>query len=268
MTVDFDPVALALPFKIAGMNIELRWYALMYVLGYVIGGYILGVLCKRHFLKIPRTAIDSYINYLLIGMVLGARIFYVFIYNWDYYSNHWSEILAVWQGGLSFHGAVVGMSLATYLYAKKFNLHFFHIGDAMAIAGSPGLFLGRIGNFINGELYGRITDSYFGIIFPKGGPYPRHASQLYEGIFEGIFLFLILWILHKRVKYYGFISSLFVIGYGFFRYIIEFFREPDSQLGYYLGGTTTMGQILCLFMIACGFGMMWYARKLNLKVDR
>lgn len=264
MVIDFDPVMIGLPFKVFGFELAIRWYAFMYFAGYMIGGYILKKLCDKGFLKFPREAVDNYISYLLIGMLLGARLAYVFIYNWDYYSNHYSEILAVWQGGLSFHGAVVGMCASTWLFARKYKLHFFHIGDAMAIAGTPGLFLGRMGNFINGELYGRVTDSWVGMIFPSGGPYPRHPSQLYEGIFEGLVLFSILWLIHKRQKFYGVVSSFFVIGYGVFRYFIEFFREADSQLGYYFGGTTTMGQILCFIMIFVGIGLYFYARKINL----
>jgi phosphatidylglycerol:prolipoprotein diacylglycerol transferase len=266
MVIDFDPVAFSLPFQIGDFKLEIRWYALMYFFGFLLGSRILAKLSTTGFLKFPKQAIDSYISYILVGMILGARLAYVFIYNWDYYSNHLGEIMAVWQGGLSFHGAVVGMSVASWLYAKKFGLHFFHIGDAMAIAGSPGLFLGRMGNFINGELYGRVTDSWIGMIFPKGGPYPRHASQLYEGIFEGLVLFALLWFMHKRVKYYGVISSMFVIGYGVFRFLIEYFREPDAQLGYYPLGLT-MGQILCLIMILCGGIMWWFAKWKNLKIS-
>ena len=261
MVIDFDPVLVKLG------PIEVRYYGLMYVLGFVLGTYILKRLCRSGFLKVDEKYVDNYVTWLIVGMVIGARTFFVFIYNWEYYSKHLMESFAVWQGGLSFHGAVVGMSVATYLFAKKHKLHFFEISDSMAIAGTPGLFLGRMGNFINGELYGRITDSPVGMVFKNGGPYPRHASQLYEGIFEGLVLFCILYFVHKRAKYYGIISSLFIIGYGVFRYFIEFFREPDVQLGYYFGGTTTMGQILCFIMILIGFGVMAYARKAKIKIN-
>jgi phosphatidylglycerol:prolipoprotein diacylglycerol transferase len=170
----------------------------------------------------------------------------------------------VWKGGLSFHGAVVGMCTVTWWFAKKNGLHFFHIGDCMAVAGSPGLFFGRMGNFINGELYGRVTDSWLGVVFPGAGPFPRHASQLYEGVLEGLVLFGILFIVHKRERFYGVVSSVFLLGYGVFRFIVEFFREPDAQLGYYFG-FLTMGQLLCLCMIIGSFVMLWYAKKLNLK---
>lgn len=244
--------------------LQVRWYGAMYVIGFLVGGAILKHLCDKKFWPLPKEAIDKYITWIIIGMFLGARIFYTFIYNWDYYSENLGDILAVWKGGLSFHGAVVGMCIATWLFAKKHNLHFFQIADSMAVAGSPGLFFGRMGNFINGELYGRVTDSWAGVVFPGAGPFPRHPSQLYEGVLEGIFLFFILYAVHKRERFYGVASSTFLLGYGVFRFIVEFFREPDSQLGYYFG-YFTMGQILCFLMIIGSFFMLMYAKKMNLK---
>lgn len=244
--------------------LQVRWYGAMYVIGFLVGGAILKHLCDKKFWPLPKEAIDKYITWIIIGMFLGARIFYTFIYNWDYYSENLGDILAVWKGGLSFHGAVVGMCIATWLFAKKHNLHFFQIADSMALAGSPGLFFGRMGNFINGELYGRVTDSWAGVVFPGAGPFPRHPSQLYEGVLEGILLFFILYAVHKRERFYGVASSTFLLGYGVFRFIVEFFREPDSQLGYYFG-YFTMGQILCFLMIIGSFFMLMYAKKMNLK---
>lgn len=236
----------------------------MYVCGFVLGGFILGKLSDSSFLKLNREQIDKYVTKLIIGMFIGARVFYVFIYNWDQYSNDIGSIFAVWEGGLSFHGGAFGMCLVTYLTTKKYKLHFFQLADCMAVAGTIGLFFGRMGNFINGELYGRVTDSPLGLVFPNGGPYPRHPSQLYEGVLEGIVLFSILWFLHKRQKIYGIVSAAFLMGYGTFRYIVEFFREADVQLGYYFGGTTTMGQILCMIMILGSIGVYFYARKVNI----
>lgn len=243
--------------------LQVRWYGAMYVLGFVVGGLILKYLAKKKFWSLPVEAIDKYITWLIIGMFLGARTFYVFIYNWEYYSSNFLDIFSVWKGGLSFHGAVVGMSIATWLFAKKNNLHFFQIADCMAVAGSPGLFFGRMGNFINGELYGRVTDSWAGIVFPGGGPFPRHPSQLYEGVLEGLVMFAILFVLHKREKFYGIVSSVFLLGYGVFRFIVEFFREPDAQLGYYFS-YFTMGQFLCLGMIVVSYFVYRYAKKLNI----
>ena len=255
--IDFDPVI----FGVGGF--ELRWYGLMYVLGFVVGGQLLRRLVKSKFLPIPIDKVDTYVFYLIIGMFFGARFFYVFIYNWDYYSENLLDLLSVWKGGLSFHGAVVGLCISTYIFAKKMNLHFYQVADSMAVAGSPGLLFGRIGNFINGELYGRITDSPVGMIFSDAGPYPRHASQLYEGILEGIVLFIILYIVHSRQKYYGYVTSLFIIGYGSFRFMVEFFREPDAQLGYYLN-YFTMGQILCFVMMIISVFVFFHVRKLKI----
>jgi phosphatidylglycerol:prolipoprotein diacylglycerol transferase len=243
--------------------LQVRWYGAMYVLGFVVGGAILKYLADKKFWPLDKEAIDKYITWLIISMFLGARLFYVFLYNWDYYSDNFLDIFSVWKGGLSFHGAVFGMCIATWLFAKKHKLHFFQIADSMAVAGSPGLLFGRMGNFINGELYGRVTDSWAGIVFPGGGPFPRHASQLYEGVLEGIALFIILFYLHKRQRIYGMVSSVFLLGYGVFRFIVEFFREPDAQLGYYFN-YFTMGQFLCLAMIIMSFFMMRYAKKMNI----
>ncbi len=236
--------------------LQVRWYGLMYVAGFVFGGWMLGRLAKSSFWPLPKESIDKYVTALIIGMFLGARLAYVFIYNWDYYSDNILELFHVWKGGLSFHGAVFGMCMATLWFARKHKVHFFQIADCMAVAGSPGLFFGRMGNFINGELYGRVTDVPWGVIFPDAGPYPRHASQLYEGILEGIVLALILWAIHRRQRIYGLVSSVFLIGYGTFRFVVEFFREPDAQLGYYLG-IFTMGQILCFLMLPLA-GIIWH----------
>src|SRR5690606_1126239 len=143
---------------------EIRWYALMYIVGFLLGHRLLLYLSQKNFLKIGKEDIERYISYLIVGMFLGARFAYVFIYNWDYYSHNLDELLAVWKGGLSFHGAVIGMCVSTYLFARQKKLHFFHLTDCMALAGTPGLFFGRMGNFINGELYGRVTSSAFGIV--------------------------------------------------------------------------------------------------------
>ena len=255
MIIDFDPIIFSLG------PISVRWYGTMYVVGFIISGLLLRVLSKRNFFPLPKNYIDVLVTYMIVGMFLGARLAYVFIYNWDYYQNNVSEILSVWQGGLSFHGALVGIILGGYLFARRHSLTLFQVMDNVALAGAQGLFFGRIGNFINGELYGRVTDSPVGMIFPAGGAYPRHPSQLYEGVLEGLFLSAILWLLLFRVKKYGIISGVFIVGYGFIRYFIEFFREPDRQLGYYFNGTTTMGQILCLLMIVAGCAWIVMAKR-------
>ena len=247
--------------------LEVRWYGLMYVIGFVLAGVFLRILIKREFIRMPVEKADSLMMTIILSMFLGARLAYVFIYNWGYYSSRPLEILAVWQGGLSFHGAMVGIIVGCYIFARKQKIPLISVMDTAALCATPGIFFGRIGNFINGELYGRVTHSWVGVIFPHGGPYPRHPSQLYEAVLEGLVLSAILWVLLPRFKHYGYLSATFLIGYGFFRYLVEFFREPDSQLGYYFWGTTTMGQILCLLMIlAGGIGFYW-ASKAKVKVN-
>ena len=241
--------------------LQVRWYGFMSVVGFIIAGFLLRYLARKGFFKIIPDKVDSLITHALISMFLGARFFYVFIYNWDYYSQNLGDLLAVWKGGLSFHGAIVGILLGCYLFAKKNNVTLLQVLDSACLAGCQGIFWGRMGNFINGELYGRVTDSPFGMIFPGAGPYPRHPSQLYEGVLEGLILFVILWIMYRKVRTHGYFVATFILGYGCFRYIVEFFREADSQLGYYFGGTTTMGQILCLVMIGFGLWTFYYSKK-------
>lgn len=240
--------------------LQIRWYGLMYVIGFLIAGYLFKVLIRRGFFKVAEEKVDTLVTTMIICMFVGARLTYVFVYNWDYYSEHLSELLSVWQGGLSFHGALIGLIAGGVIFARQNKISWLQVMDSVALAGSMGLFFGRMGNFINGELYGRITDHWVGMIFPTGGPLPRHPSQLYEAVLEGLVLTGILWVVLKRVKNYGVISSLFLLGYGTFRFIVEFFREPDQQLGFYFG-SMTMGQILCFLMIMSGVGLWAYVAK-------
>lgn len=260
MVVNINPILLSLG------PLEIRWYGLMYVIGFVIGGFLAKRLCDQGFFQVAREKVDTWITYLILGMFLGARIAYVFVYNWDYFSQRPEEIFYVWQGGLSFHGALVGLILASAFFSRQNKIPTLQTLDTLALVGAQGLFWGRIGNFINGELYGRVTDSAVGMIFPAGGPYPRHPSQLYEAVFEGLILTIVLWLLLTKTRIHGVLSAAFLIGYGSFRYGIEFFREPDAQLGYFFWGTTTMGQILCLLMIISGVGLYLFVRKLNIPI--
>lgn len=246
--------------------LQIRWYGLMYVIGFIIAGYLLKILAKEKFFKVEIEKIDTLVTTMIMFMFLGARFFYVFIYNWDYYSVNLLELLAVWKGGLSFHGALAGLCLGGYVFGKRNGLTWFEVMDSVALAGSQGLFWGRVGNFINGELYGRPTDSFMGIIFPNGGGLmPRHPSQLYEAVLEGVILSIVLWILKNRIKTYGILSGVFIALYGLFRFIVEFYREPDSQLGYYFG-FLTMGQLLCFIMIIVGILVTLYAKKRNVTI--
>lgn len=253
--VDFNPVMLSLG------PLELRWYGVMYVIGFILAGVLARHQIKRGFFQITTEKLDGLITLMIICMFLGARLAYVFIYNWGYYQNNIGEILAVWRGGLSFHGALVGLIVAGIIFAKRNKVSWQQVMDNVALAGTPGLFFGRIGNFINGELYGRVTDHPIGMVFVHGGPYPRHPSQLYEAVLEGLVLSLLLWFFLPRVKHYGQLGAIFLFGYGFFRYIVEFFREPDAQLGYFFWGTTTMGQILCFLMMIGGLAHYLMSRR-------
>jgi phosphatidylglycerol:prolipoprotein diacylglycerol transferase len=249
--------------------ISILWYSMMYVLGYVIGFFIFKRRRQQGLFNVSKDALENFPTYLIIGMLLGARIFYVFIYNWDFYSQNLSEIINIQNGGLSFHGAMIGMILACMLFSRRHNVPTYMTLDTMAIAGGPGLFLGRIGNFINGELYGRATDVPWAMVFPDDPTgLARHPSQLYQGLTEGLLLWGILIFyqryLIKNNKYRnGLIGSSFVIGYGVFRFFVEYTREADAQLGYFMNGQLSMGQILCLIMIVAGFMLRAHSGKHN-----
>ncbi|MCY4523553.1 MAG: prolipoprotein diacylglyceryl transferase [Halobacteriovoraceae bacterium] len=257
-----DPVIFNLGF------LQVRWYGLMYVIGFVLAGFLCRPLVDQGFLQIEKKRIDTLVSYVIVGTFIGARLAYVLIYNWDYYSLHLEEIFFVWQGGLSFHGAIVGIFFGIYFFSKKMRIPFFQALDTAALIGCQGLFWGRVGNFINGELYGRVTEVPWGIVFPGGGPYARHPSQLYEAVMEGIVLSIILWLVKRKVRIHGIITSIFFTGYGLFRYLVEFFREPDKQMGFYFVGTTTMGQILCILMIAFGIGFAVFVCKKNIPIPK
>ncbi|MDD3473534.1 MAG: prolipoprotein diacylglyceryl transferase [Syntrophaceae bacterium] len=246
MTYPFiDPVLLRLG------PLEIRWYGLMNLVGFAIAYFIIRSEFKRRNGPLPAEMAGDFLFYLILGLMLGARIGYVIFYNFDVYLKQPWEIFAVWRGGMSFHGGMIGMIITGWMFSRSSKVPFLELADIGALSVPMGLMAGRIGNFINGELYGRVSSVPWAIVFPDGGPHPRHPSQLYEAFFEGPILFLVLWILRRRLETNGLILALFIMLYGFFRFCIEFFREPDVQLGYlYLG--LTMGQILCLFMMIMG----------------
>lgn len=231
--------------------LQLRWYSLMYVIGLMAVYYFFQHAARKGTLKLNQQEIESVMLYGLIGMILGARLTYVLVYNFDHYSSHPEEIFATWKGGLSFHGAIVGIAGAVLYYCKRHKKSFFNVMDHMTTIAPVGLGFGRIGNFINGELWGRVTDAPIGMVFPDGGPLPRHPSQLYESLFEGWILLAILFFLRRFNPRPGVSSAFFLIFYAIFRFFIEFFREPDSQLGTVLG-PFSMGQLLCAIMFVAG----------------
>jgi phosphatidylglycerol---prolipoprotein diacylglyceryl transferase len=248
--------------------IALRWYGLMYVIGFIFGFHILKARIRAGFYKIPLERADAYITYVVVGMLIGARLAYVFIYDWPTYAMDPIRILYIHQGGLSFHGAATGMIVASLLFARRSGVPGYSALDTLAICSPFGLGLGRIGNFINAELYGRATDLPWAMIFPTDpNKIPRHPSQFYQCFAEGPLLFLCLSGIHRymvrRGRYRdGIIGSSFVALYGFFRFFTEFAREPDAQLGFVLGNFS-MGQVLCALMMLISVGMFLHVRKVS-----
>ena len=258
----FDPVA----FRIGPLAI--RWYALAYI-----AGLLLAVLYARWILRqerffapgrpgMPPEAMDDYMLWAMLGVVLGGRIGYVLFYAPGYFLAHPQDIIKVWQGGMSFHGGFLGVLVATWAYARRCGVPFLRLMDLAAAATPIGLFLGRIANFINGELWGRPTDVPWAMVFPHAGPQPRHPSQLYEAVLEGIVLFALLHMLVRRgaLRRPGLVSGVFALGYGLARFTVEFFREPDRQLGFLHGGWLTMGMLLSLPLMLIGLWLIARAR--------
>ena len=246
-TTNFDPVAINLG------PITITWYALSYITGLLFSWRYALYLAKSKY-SINSEIIDSFFNNAILGVIIGGRLGYVALYNFDYYSENLIEILYVWQGGMSFHGGLVGVIIAQILTSIKYKIKFLIITDISSLTVPFGFMLGRIANFINGELYGRITEHPIGVVFPNGGEIPRHPSQLYEAFFEGLILFLFLNLLFYFTKIRtkaGSITGIFIFLYGLFRFLIEFFREPDPQLGI-IFLDLTLGQVLCSIMIITG----------------
>ena len=241
--------------------LAIRWYSLAYIAGILIGWrYIVG-LAKQKPGVIDNAAIDDLIVWLVFGIILGGRLGYVLFYKPGYYLANPIEALYVWQGGMSFHGGAIGVILALAIFSRKRGVALLPLADLVACAAPIGLFFGRIANFINGELFGRPADVAWAMVFPRGGPEPRHPSQLYESFLEGLLLFLILAVLWRFTRLRdrpGALGGVFLLGYGAFRMFVEQFREPDAHLGFLVAGAT-MGQLLSLPLVAAGIWLL--ARK-------
>ena len=245
---NFDPVA----FQI--FSFEIRWYSLAYIFGIIFGW----LYCKKKLIKDEKllNLFDDLLAYLIIGIILGGRLGYVIFYNLEYYLNNFYEILMIWKGGMSFHGGIIGVILTTVIFSKKYKINSYIFLDLISLVAPIGLFLGRIANFINSELYGRETDIFWSVKFVIIDNISRHPSQIYEAIFEGLILFFLLNHSVKKdaFKNPGLISSMFLIFYSFFRFILEFFREPDSQIGY-LAYQLTLGQFISIVFFFLGISL-------------
>ena len=238
-------------------NFGIRWYALAYIAGLVIGLVLLKRGTRAAYSPVTSDNIDSLLNYLLIGLILGGRFGYVLFYNAGYFITDPLAIFRVWEGGMSFHGALIGICLALWLMAHRHNLPLLTLGDRVAMVAPIGLFFGRLANFINGELYGRVTDVPWAMIFPHSDGQPRHPSQLYEAGLEGLLLGLVMFWCWRLggLAIQGRMTGLFCLGYGMARFLVELVREPDPQIGLLLGGVS-MGQLLTLPMIAAGLFLL------------
>jgi len=245
---NFDPVA----FQI--FSFEIRWYSLAYIFGIIFGW----LYCKKKLIKDEKLLdlFDDLLAYLIIGIILGGRLGYVIFYNLEYYLNNFYEILMIWKGGMSFHGGIIGVILTTVIFSKKYKINSYIFLDLISLVAPIGLFLGRIANFINSELYGRETDIFWSVKFVIIDNISRHPSQIYEAIFEGLILFFLLnhFVKKDAFKNPGLISSMFLIFYSFFRFILEFFREPDSQIGY-LAYQLTLGQFISIVFFFLGISL-------------
>ena len=263
------PALLALPFPaidpvlVEVGPIVVRWYALAYIAGIVLGWWL-----ARRTMALPppaasREQLDDFVTWATLGIILGGRLGYVLFYRPGHYLAHPAEALAVWQGGMSFHGGMLGVVAALLLFCRRRGLDPLAFGDRVVPVVPIGLFFGRLANFVNGELWGRVTDASWGMVFPTGGPLPRHPSQLYQAGLEGLALLaLLLWLVHRpaiRARR-GFVAGAFLAGYAVARMVGELFRQPDAHLGFLLGGAATMGQLLSVPMLLAGAWLMLRAR--------
>jgi len=250
---DIDPVAVRLG------PLQVHWYGLMYLAGFAAGWWFGVVRARRPASGWNPSEIADLLFYVAVGVIAGGRLGYVLFYNAPYYLEHPLELLTIWRGGMSFHGGLLGVITAMLLYARKTARGFWQVADFVAPLVPIALGLGRLGNFINQELWGRVTDLPWGVVFRDAGPLPRHPTQLYEAALEGVALFVIVWLYSRAPRRAGAVSGVFLVGYAVFRFAVEFVRLPDAQLGYLAWGWLTMGQVLCVPMAL--FGAWLIARR-------
>ncbi len=252
---DIDPIALQIG------PLAVRWYGLMYLIGFAAAWGLGRYRAQRADWNWPAQRVDDLIFYGALGLVVGARLGYILFYNFSAFLDDPAMLLRVWQGGMSFHGGLLGVLVAFWLFARREGLRWFQVVDFIVPFAPLGLLAGRMGNFINGELWGRVSDAPWAMVFKHGGPLPRHPSQLYEAFLEGIVLFAILMWFSRKPRPTMAITGLFGVGYGSFRFLVEFVREPDAHLGPVALGWMTMGQVLSLPLIIAGGAMMVWAYK-------
>jgi phosphatidylglycerol:prolipoprotein diacylglycerol transferase len=250
------------PFLINFGGFGIRWYALAYIAGLLGGYWILRREAGRHpRAPMPVEGVDSLLNHVLLGVILGGRLGYVIFYNPAFFLANPLDIIKVWQGGMSFHGGLLGVTVSMWLFARRWRIPVLAVSDRVAMVLPIGLLLGRLSNFINAELYGRVTDLPWGMVFPGSDSLPRHPSQLYEAGLEGLALGMVMFVGWRRgwLRRTGTMTAVLLVGYGSARFLVEYVREPDAHLGLMLG-MATMGQILCLPMLAAGGWILWRRR--------
>lgn len=250
-----DPVAFAVG------PLAVRWYGLAYVVGFILAALVVRELSKRWGIGLSADDLLDVVFAAVIGLVVGARLGYVVFYGVGTYWSQPLSVFAIWDGGMSFHGGLVGILAAGALVAWRKDIPALRLFDMGAVGAPLGLLFGRLANFVNGELWGRVTDAPWGMVFPRApGSAPRHPSQLYEAALEGLVLFVVLWLLSRRKRGDGFMIGMMIGLYGVFRIIVEFFREPDIQLGF-MTGSLTMGQLLSVPMVIAGAWLVWRATR-------
>lgn len=248
-----DPVAIRVG------PLAVHWYGLMYLVGFV-AAWGLAIYRARRSEVWDSNSVSDLIFYSAIGVVIGGRLGYMLFYGWDQLLADPLNLFRVWQGGMSFHGGLIGVLLAFFVFARKYSMRFFDVADFIAPMVPIGLGAGRIGNFINGELWGRVTTMPWGMVYPQAGSLPRHPSELYEFLLEGVVLFFVLWWFSSKPRPRMAVSGLFLLLYAVFRIFVEFFRQPDPQLGFIAFGWLTMGQLLSLPMLIFGIILLVYSR--------
>ncbi|RLB26846.1 MAG: prolipoprotein diacylglyceryl transferase [Deltaproteobacteria bacterium] len=240
---------------------HIRWYGLMYILGFMASYLLVGYQIRKKGLPIRTGILNDLFLYLVVGLIVGARIGYCIAYNLPFYFTYPLKVFAIWEGGMSFHGGLIGVLIAGLIFVRRRGFSFWQFADLIVVTAPIGLGLGRLGNFLNAELYGRVTTLPWAMVFPSAGDLPRHPSQLYECLLEGVLLFMILWRVKDHPLRKGTLLCLFLFLYNAMRFLVEFFREPDPQLGFVFS-FMTMGQILSMLMGLSGV-LLWYLRPKN-----